>query len=223
MLCELLPNSQIYFIDDGSSDQTLPTLVRFMESHKDYKIKLIVNDVNLGKAESLRRGLIEAMSDRDNEIIAFTDGDLATPPQEILRFLNHVLMVKRHAYLGVRAKNSDQVKTTHFRKVQGEIFNGLSKSLLRLDLKDPQCGMKAFRVSPSLRDVVNTPFVNEWLFDLEMLLRLKVTESSFSYKEISLDEWNHKRESKVKISDPIVMLLSLFRLRHTYLSKSYSE
>ena len=51
-----------------------------MESHKDYKIKLIVNDVNLGKAESLRRGLIEAMSDRDNEIIAFTDGDLATPP-----------------------------------------------------------------------------------------------------------------------------------------------
>jgi len=194
-----------------------------MESHKYYKIKLIVNDVNLGKAESLRRGLIEAMSDRDNEIIAFTDGDLATPPQEILRFLSHVLLVKRHAYLGVRAKNCDQVKTTHFRKVQGEIFNGLSKSLLRLDLKDPQCGMKAFRVSPSLRDVVNTPFVNEWLFDLEMLLRLKVTESSFSYKEISLDEWNHKRESKVKISDPIVILLSLFRLRHTYLSKSHSE
>ena len=189
-----------------------------MESHKDYKIKLIVNDVNLGKAESLRRGLIEAMSDRDYEIIAFTDGDLATPPQEILRFLNYVQMVKRHAYLGVRTKNSDQVKTTHFRKVQGEIFNGLSKSLLRLDLKDPQCGMKAFRVSLSLRDVVNTPFVNEWLFDLEMLLRLKVTESSFSYEEILLDEWNHKKESKVKISDPIVMLLSLFRLRRTYLS-----
>lgn len=194
-----------------------------MESHKDYKIKLIANDVNLGKAESLRRGLIEAMRDRDNEIIAFTDGDLATPPQEILRFLYHVQKVKRHAYLGVRAKNSDQVKTTQFRKVQGEIFNGLSKSLLRLDLKDPQCGMKAFRVSRSLRDVVNTPFVNEWLFDLEMLLRLKVTESNFSYKEISLDEWNHKRESKVKISDPIMMLLSLFRLRHTYLSKCYSK
>jgi hypothetical protein len=194
-----------------------------MESHKDYKIKLLVNDVNLGKAESLRRGLIEAMSDRDNEIIAFTDGDLATPPQEILRFLNHVQKVKRHAYLGIRAKNSDQVKTTHFRKVQGEIFNGLSKSLLRLDLKDPQCGMKAFRVSPSLRDIINTPFVNKWLFDLELLLRLKLTESSFSYKEISLDHWNHKKESKVKISDPIIMFLGLFRLRHIYLSRNYSK
>lgn len=163
------------------------------------------------------------MSDRNNEIIAFTDGDLATPPQEILRFLDHVLMVERHAYLGVRVKNSQQVKTTHFRRVQGEIFNGLSKSLLRLDLKDPQCGMKAFRVSPSLRDIINTPFVNKWLFDLELLLRLKVTESSFSYKEISLDHWNHKKESKVKISDPIIMFLGLFRLRHIYLSRNYSK
>ncbi|HAT70721.1 MAG TPA: glycosyl transferase family 2, partial [Flavobacteriaceae bacterium] len=80
--------SQLDFllIDDGSQDQTPQILQSFAQEYKNVSVRK--NDNNLGKAESLRQGVLSAEI-KKYDYIGYLDADLATPISEIVRLLNY--------------------------------------------------------------------------------------------------------------------------------------
>ena len=92
-------------VDDGSTDAT-PRLLRRLRDQRRDSITLIRQRTNQGKAESVRRGLREALA-QGADIVGYFDADLSTPVDELLRLLTHfrqldcdVLLAARVALLG---------------------------------------------------------------------------------------------------------------------------
>ena len=205
----------ILFVNDGSND-CLPKQIRIELVSEYSNAKLIDLSHNSGKSEALRSGLIYAV-ERGYERVGFTDFDLSTPPTEIIRLMNMFQDEAFHAnsIFGIRNVNySSSVKTTYFREKQGKLFQKIANSMFGVNFQDLQCGMKIFSVSLLSREVLSEPFINQWLFELELLLRLP--ESCIEIAEVNLNQWNHFQNSKVKPSHLFYIVYSLAKLYVRY-------
>jgi len=69
-------DAEVIVIDDGSTDETVAVVQRWMERYK--RLHLVKNVGNRGKGYSVRNGLLQAAG----EIVMFTDADLSTPMEE---------------------------------------------------------------------------------------------------------------------------------------------
>ena len=78
----LVPSWEIVVVDDGSQDRTRE--VAATEAAGDARIRLIALP-HRGKGEAVRRGLLDA----NGEWRYIADADLATPPDNLTRFLAH--------------------------------------------------------------------------------------------------------------------------------------
>ena len=169
---------QLLFVDDGSRDGTVARLQSIVSAAPSGRARLLQLGVNCGKAEAVRRGMVEAMGGGTAfaaipEIVGFWDCDLATPlsaaPQlaEVLAKRPQTQMVfgARVALLGRRIQRST------VRHYLGRVFATLASLSLDLPIYDTQCGAKLFRVTPLLRSVISTPFLTRWVFDCEMIAR----------------------------------------------------
>jgi dolichyl-phosphate beta-glucosyltransferase len=208
-------NFYLYLIDDGSTDQFSHELEVFIEKNQYQNIEVIRNEENIGKAEALRFGL-NSIQLRKFDYIGFTDADFSADSYEIMRLAKLALRDSKNAILGCRIRNGKNViNTTKYRYFQGQLFRKFSSLLLNHHLSDSQCGLKFFPVSSKLEDALCQPFMNTWLFDLELLLRLN-QDSNFVVEEIVLEKWVHISGSKVKIRDSIAIFLTLLKLRVKY-------
>jgi hypothetical protein len=88
-----------------------------------------------------------------------------------------------------------------------------------LPVYDSQCGAKVFR-----SDVINVlfadPFVTQWLFDVEILVRLRNHLGSERFLksavEVPLTEWQEVGGSKLKLAHMARVPLELLRIRRKY-------
>ena len=221
ILLNLSPsNLEIVLVDDGSSDNTKNILETISKLVSQSDISVRTNNLNLGKAETLRL-IFKEYSEKGYDILAFTDGDLATPPQEIIRFLELASRKQTSVLMGVRKENkNNRINVNQIRRLQGMVFTKLTRKILGFKLTDSQCGMKAFENSEICRIALIEPFLNPWLFELEIFLRMGLHLNEENLGEEILQEWNHVRGSKIKLSDPLKMLISLLILKRKYLTHS---
>jgi hypothetical protein len=127
---------------------------------------------NSGKAEAVRRGLIEAMAG-GADLVGYLDADLATPVDEMERLAREARSSKAEVVMGARVPLSGRrVDRTPLRNVLGRIFASLASLALRSRFYDTQCGAKIFRSSAALRSALEEPFASRWAFDVELLGRL---------------------------------------------------
>jgi dolichyl-phosphate beta-glucosyltransferase len=189
--CELL------FVDDGSTDATFAVLQRLCEASG--AIRAIQQSPNQGKAEAVRRGMVEAMSSGGPALVGYTDADLATPPSELVRLADYLrdnpqvdmVMGARIAFLGAKIDRSP------FRHYLGRFFATGASFALRKPVYDTQCGAKVFRVDERLRAACREPFRSGWAFDVELLARLLSADPSYVVHELPLREWRDIGGSKV--------------------------
>ena len=198
---------QLLFVDDGSTDGTASALGK-LESAFD-SVELIRLPRNVGKAEAIRQGLIRG-AESGAQILGYYDADLATPPEELLRLLDLLearddlafVMASRVRMLGWRM---DRRATRHY---LGRVFATLASLLLQMPVYDTQCGAKAFRVSTALREAIATPFRSSWVFDVELIGRLRRGSSTAdpvpidSFEEMPLRVWRDVSGSRL---GPIAM------------------
>lgn len=199
---------ELIFVDDGSSDATLQSAEAVGEKAGS-SVSALRLDVNCGKAEAVRQGMLWA-SQRDFSTIAFWDADLATPLSTIPDFLE---VLTRHPDVdvvwGTRLPlMGHTIDRDTIRRQTGRLFSASSAMAVGVGIRDALCGAKMFRSGPILDAIIARPFTSRWIFDVEMLARLdallKLTDGrpvGRSLYEFPLDEWYEIAGSRLRMTD----------------------
>jgi glycosyltransferase involved in cell wall biosynthesis len=125
---------QIIVVDDGSTDDTWPTICRLAAEHR--RLIGIRFRRNFGKAAALSAGFRAA----EGELIITIDGDLQDDPTEI-----GALLAKLDQGYDV-VSGWKRVRHDPWQKVlPSRVFNWLVSAMTGVHLHDHNCGLKAFR------------------------------------------------------------------------------
>ena len=214
------PQVHFVFVDDGSTDNTLK---RLESLHQDFprNIDVVSTDGNKGKAEAVRRGVLFADQSLKCGLFGYWDADLSTPLTELRRFLEVFQESKTCEFVsGARILRMGSDISRHwYRHYLGRIMATGSSMALNLPYYDTQCGAKVFR-----KGVVHTlfeePFLSQWLFDIELIFRLKGAVSpdrfQFVFYEVPLTVWKDVPGSKLSIPDIFKAPYELFKIWRYY-------
>ena len=211
---EKLPYSNEWiFVDDGSTDAT-EQLARQALGNTDYR--WIQFERNLGKGRAVQRGIMEAQGD----VIFFIDADLSTPLVES-ELLLKALQDGYDIAIGSRSIPGSRVLVhqSWLRERMGKTFNLFARALTFKQIRDSQCGFKAFH-----REVAHRLFplqkISGFSFDAEIIYLAQ--RAGLKVAEIPVT-WLNSNDSKVRmVRDSLSMLTDLFRIRwlHRNLNQS---
>ena len=209
--------SEIIAVDDGSSDRTVEIANSF-QSHANEKTKLLVlkNPGNRGKGYAVRNGMLHA----SGEIHLFFDADLATPLDQIPKVIQPIIGGEYDVVFGSRALQEAviQVEQSFLRQLRGRGGNLIIQLLTGMNIKDTQCGFKAFRRQAS-QMVFPLQQVDGFGFDPEILFI--ANKQGWRWKETPV-VWRHVEGSKVTMfSATFNVLTEVFKIRWHDLTGKY--
>lgn len=211
--------SSVYFclVNDGSIDATWIMLEQLKKGKE--RILLLNLSENVGKAETVRSGMMKALSLSQFDYIGFWDADFATPLEELNGFQQQ-LLPGRKVIAGSRIKRLGAlVVRSPFRHYFGRIFATIVTKLFGLPIYDTQCGAKLFH-SSVVKPLFTERFQSRWMFDLELFIRFKKQygqeELLHHCYEYPLACWIEKGESKMKKTDFIVVPFQIMLLYWHY-------
>ena len=206
------------FVNDGSRDNTSEVL-RYAVERCPERFLLVDNPDNRGKAEAVRSGMLHVASLGRYDPIGFLDADLATPLEdihllvEVMRRQPSVMMT-----MGARLKRlGANVQRKAYRHYMGRVFATVVSLLFRMPVYDSQCGAKLFRVS-LVPEVFRAPFSSRWLFDVEILLRVRRLYPDYERLvcEVPLRTWIEQGDSRIRFSHLLKMPYELFQIYCRY-------
>lgn len=210
------PGVSFLFVDDGSTDSTFALLTDLAQRLPS--VRVLKLEQNSGKAEAVRRGLLEAWQG-SFDFVGYWDADWATPLEDIPVFASilrersqvRLILGSRVALLG------RQIDRKWYRHYLGRIAASCASLVLGIPVYDTQCGAKLMRRSPEMRQLFETPFISGWVFDVEMIARyLKTFGGSEGIYEHALERWRDVGESKVKPVEFLRAFGSLAKIYRAY-------
>lgn len=216
------PHITVVFVNDGSTDSTIATLECIQQQVGTRQVKILPLLQNGGKAEAIRQGMHLVMSgsfqtQHQPSLIGYMDADLATPLVEIQRLID-IALRREDVTLVVGSRmtlKGHQVVRTPMRKILGRVFATAVSLTLGIGLRDTQCGAKIFRNGEYLRTLFGERFSDRWLFDIEILTRLRASYAAEVY-ECPLEEWRDVGGSRLRMRDFMVAPWKLCKLTYHY-------
>ncbi|MCH1433914.1 MAG: glycosyltransferase [Flavobacteriaceae bacterium] len=210
--------TEIYFVNDGSSDTTSELLYRFRRRHPK-QVELIDLEKNLGKGNAVREGIQTALKNSDCNTFVYLDADLSTSLDECAH-LAELIDKKTEFIFGSRIKKIDNtIERKWFRFIVGRIIATAISKVLNLAVYDTQCGCKLFTRNTA-QLAFKTSFISSWLFDVEIFFRLKNHFGIAAFKtksaEIPLKNWKDQGESKIEWTYGFKMWFDLFKIKRAY-------
>jgi glycosyltransferase involved in cell wall biosynthesis len=215
---------ELVFVDDGSRDGTRRLLEDVRREHPK-GVRVVAYDQNQGKAEAVRRGVVDALS-REPDMVGFWDADLATPLSELPAFVDALRSYpERDMIFGSRVRLMGRtIERKAWRHYTGRVFATVASIVLDLPVYDTQCGAKLFRNSALLRAVFEQPFVSRWAFDVEIVARFLARDPlgpdhvARSLYELPLRTWTDVSGSKLKATDFVSAAVELAVVHARYLA-----
>lgn len=213
-----VPDIDFCFVNDGSRDNTIQVL-QDIQAVQPSRIEVVDYRDNQGKAEAVRRGFLHVLEQEEYGVLIFADADLATPLEEIRR-LAAILEQKPNVsiVMGSRIERMGvTIERKLYRHFTGRIFAAFISVLFRLHAYDTQCGAKIFRADIA-KAVFEEPFLSKWLFDVEILLRVRSRYSDYNriIAEIPLDVWLEQGNSKIRFTHLLKMPFQLWKIYLRY-------
>ena len=203
----------LILVDDGSTDSTHDLMQGFQQQYSD-RVQIIQLDQNSGKAESVRQGLLKALSIPDVKFVGYVDADFATPASEILKLIKSSYYGNSSVILGSRVHLLGRnIKRSLYRHYLGRVFATIASFALSLRVYDTQCGAKFFKASKTFEETLQTPFSSRWIFDIELIhriLKMKVYKES-DFLEVPLSEWEDVVGSKLSLASMLTAGWDLFK------------
>lgn len=210
----------ICFVDDGSTDGTADVL-KAIEAQAPRNIEVIRLRRNCGKAEAVRQGILHVTATNRYAFVGYWDADLSTPLKDLDGLIsvltgNPVCLLA----MGSRVKRLGSFIDRHvWRHITGRMFATFASLILRLPVYDSQCGAKLFR-----RDVAavvfRDRFLTKWLFDVEILARLRnrLGEHAVieSVTEVPLVRWVDVGGSKLRFKHLLGVPFDLLKIHARY-------
>lgn len=215
-------NISFCFVNDGSTDDTLKILQKFSDDHKNAQVYNL--EKNSGKAEAVRRGICHILNLQFN-YIGFWDADLATPLSEIHNFLDLTKTKPQYQYItGARInRQGANIIRKWYRHYLGRIFATIASLALKMAIYDTQCGAKIFTKDMATQ-LFTEKFSSKWLFDIEILFRLKKTPQYLKKNDIiyeyPLNRWHDIHGSKLGLFDFVKAPLELLKMYLKYSKNS---
>jgi dolichyl-phosphate beta-glucosyltransferase len=211
------PSVGLCFVNDGSSDNTVQVLQELVQNHPQAKVLDLT--INGGKAEAVRQGML-SLANEDWDYVGFWDADLATPLSEIENFLPVLAEKSYDSVMGSRIQRlGSQIHRKRFRHILGRVFATIASLTLKLAVYDTQCGSKFYRGN-LIGELFAQNFLSHWLFDVELLFRLKnlnqgkpLEETLF---ELPLSFWKDIHGSRLKITDFLIAPWELWKISRHY-------
>lgn len=200
--------TEVIIINDGSRDNT-QELLREHQVYKEHQnVIKIYNQENTGKGGALKHGVLKA----EGKIILTLDADMAARPVELLKWTERLQngFEENVIYIGSREHRDSEIINERFkRKLAGNIFNLIVRSVTPLKVKDSQCGFKLYdsTVAHQLFGELQTM---GWAHDVELLYRAH--SRKIDVTEMPL-KWQAMEGSKIRLlRDSINMLREILKI-----------
>jgi glycosyltransferase involved in cell wall biosynthesis len=211
------PWASIGFVNDGSADDTISVLKELQRQHPE-RIDILDLEQNVGKGEAVRKGVLASLQ-RDCELVAYLDADFATPP-EVLQEMFEASSPEHWVILGSRVQRAGAaIERSAARHYVGRGFASLASLMLDISLHDTQCGAKLFACD-LISGLFSEPFLTRWLFDLELLMRLRKLVGREEFERLvyehPLSVWVEKGDSRIRLRDALSVPYDLARIRWAY-------
>ncbi|WP_430639275.1 flippase domain-containing glycosyltransferase AglD [Haloferax volcanii] len=180
---------EVIVAEDGCDDET-PEIADRLAAEDD-RIRHYHSDDRLGRGGALERAFEAA----HGGTLVYFDTDLATDMRHLEELVERVRSGEYDAATGSRWMPDRVADRPPKRGVPSRVYNGLVRLFLRSDLRDHQCGFKAFsrETFEVLRDDVED---DHWFWDTEMLVRAQ--RAGFRVAEFPVD-WEPKGDTKVDL------------------------
>jgi glycosyltransferase involved in cell wall biosynthesis len=205
------------FVNDGSSDQTSELLQSLNKEHPQ-RLHLLDNDINKGKANAVRDGMLMIREMKKYDYAGYLDADLEIPIEEILRITEAVKKEGKIMAMGSRIiRLGADIKRETLRHILGRVFATFTSNILGVPLYDSQCGAKVFRTD-IIPIAFDKEFLSKWLFDVEILFRIKKSEQTdiWNVVEVPLNRMVVKGSSRIKFLDVLKFPTELLRIYFHY-------
>ncbi|NNE35230.1 MAG: glycosyltransferase family 2 protein, partial [Rhodothermales bacterium] len=146
-VADVLPDYEIIFVDDGSSDDTFELAEQL--AGQNPRLKVLKFRRNYGQTPAMAAGIDHARG----EIIVTMDGDLQNDPRDIPELVGKI-KEGFDIVVGWRFNRQDKLIT---RKIPSKIANWLIGKVTGVPIKDNGCSLKAYRADT----IKHVPLYNE--------------------------------------------------------------
>jgi hypothetical protein len=180
---------EVIVAEDGCDDRT-PEVARELAA-ADPRVRHVHSDERLGRGGALER----AFSAAAGEVLVYFDTDLATDLRHLEELVERVRSGEFDVATGSRWLPGRVADRPPERSVPSRGYNALVRLFLRSDLRDHQCGFKAFSreaFETLSREVEDT----HWFWDTEMLVRAQ--RRGFRVAEFPVD-WTPQEDTAVDL------------------------
>lgn len=219
-------NFHFIFVNDGSKDLTSDVIKEIIDGRED-RMCLLEMNINSGKSEAVRLGMLHSQIWNNFEIIGYLDADLSIPLNEAERLTEYFNNENVYFVFGSRLQRLGvNIKKKLYRHIIGRVFATFASKMLNVVVYDTQCGVKFFK-----KDVINhifqEKFNSSWIFDIEVFYRFinyfKDIDINLVAKEIPLEECIHADGSKIRLHQFLMIPIEMIKLYYLYNIKTLKK
>ncbi|CQH48833.1 glycosyltransferase AglD [Halobacterium hubeiense] len=180
---------EVIVAEDGCEDETPEIAARL--AAEDDRVRHFHSDERLGRGGALNAAFRAA----EGETLAYFDTDLATDMRHLEQLIESVRSGDADLATGSRWIPGEHADRPAKRGIPSRGFNLAVRGLLGSELRDHQCGFKAFS-REAFETLVDEVEDEHWFWDTEMLVRAQ--RRGFTVEEFPV-EWTPKGDSKVDL------------------------
>ena len=198
-----LPNNidkEVIIVDNNSFDGTKEFLKKLIDSN-NYKI--IFQEKNLGKGNSIITGIKEANGD----LIVFQDADLEYEPNNYIQLINHLNENNLDAVFGSRIKHHEDYFYYKLNRFAVINLTNLINFLFKGSFTDVATNHKLIKT-----DVLKKLNLVSKGFNLDFEISLKLAKYRYNYDEIAISYFprTYREGKKINFMDAIKSLFIIF-------------
>ncbi len=182
---------EIIIIDNNSTDGTKEFLKK-----KINKYKIFFQEKNMGKGNSIIKGISEATGD----LIIFQDADLEYEPSNYNKLINHLIDNKLDGVFGSRIKNDEDYFYYKINRIAVILLTKLINFLFKGSYTDVATNHKLIK-----KEILNKLNLKSKGFNLDFEIALKLAKHQYNIQEIPINYFprTYNQGKKINFFDAV--------------------